>query len=83
MTPITKDSFGGSYIYYGIREHGMAAIMNGLSLKKLDVDGFDVVTFDKDDNEYKFAQGYENFIEKLLNKFPNEENAIKTYCNKI
>ena len=58
-------------------------IMNGLSLKKLDVDGFDVITFDKDDNEYKFAQGYENFIQKLLNKFPNEEHAIKTYCNKI
>ena len=32
MLPITKDNFNGSYIYYGIREHGMAAIMNGLAL---------------------------------------------------
>lgn len=32
MIPITKDNFDGSYIYYGIREHGMAAIMNGLAL---------------------------------------------------
>ena len=32
MIPITKDNFEGSYIYYGIREHGMAAIMNGLAL---------------------------------------------------
>ena len=32
MLPITKDNFDGSYIYYGIREHGMAAIMNGLAL---------------------------------------------------
>ncbi|WP_026480606.1 transketolase [Ahrensia sp. 13_GOM-1096m] len=32
MTPITPDDFSGRYIYYGIREHGMAAAMNGMSL---------------------------------------------------
>ena len=32
MVPISKDNFKGSYIYYGIREHGMAGIMNGLAL---------------------------------------------------
>ena len=32
MLPISKNNFKGSYIYYGIREHGMAAIMNGLAL---------------------------------------------------
>ena len=32
MLPITKDNYAGSYIYYGVREHGMAAIMNGLAL---------------------------------------------------
>ncbi|MCP5076283.1 MAG: transketolase [Rhodobacteraceae bacterium] len=32
MEVVTKDSFGGSYIYYGVREHGMGAIMNGLWL---------------------------------------------------
>lgn len=30
--PITKDNFSGNYIYYGIREHAMAAIMNGLAV---------------------------------------------------
>jgi transketolase len=29
---ITSQDFSGSYIYYGIREHGMAAIMNGIAL---------------------------------------------------
>ncbi len=29
---ITSSDFNGSYIYYGIREHGMAAIMNGIAL---------------------------------------------------
>ena len=32
MTLINKDNFDGSYIHYGVREHGMAAIMNGLAL---------------------------------------------------
>ena len=32
MTSISKNNFSGSYIYYGIREHAMAAIMNGLAL---------------------------------------------------
>ena len=30
--PLTKDDYSGRYIYYGIREFGMAAAMNGLAL---------------------------------------------------
>ncbi len=30
--PITAEDFSGNYIYYGVREHGMAAAMNGLAL---------------------------------------------------
>jgi transketolase len=30
--PVTPTDFNGSYIYYGIREHGMAAAMNGIAL---------------------------------------------------
>jgi transketolase len=32
MRPVTRDDFGGSYVHYGIREHGMAAAMNGIAL---------------------------------------------------
>lgn len=32
MRPITPEDAAGNYIYYGIREHGMAAAMNGLAL---------------------------------------------------
>ena len=32
--PITAEDFAGNYIYYGIREHGMAAAMNGLALHR-------------------------------------------------
>ncbi len=31
-TPIKAGAYGGNYIYYGIREHEMAAAMNGLAL---------------------------------------------------
>jgi len=30
--PLTADDYGGRYVYYGIREFGMAAAMNGLAL---------------------------------------------------
>ncbi|MFO7624634.1 MAG: transketolase, partial [Anaerolineales bacterium] len=32
---IRRDDFSGSYIYFGVREHGMAAILNGLALHGL------------------------------------------------
>jgi transketolase len=34
MIVINKNNYDGNYIYYGIREHAMAAIMNGLALYK-------------------------------------------------
>jgi transketolase len=30
--PVTPEDFSGSYIHYGVREHGMAAAMNGIAL---------------------------------------------------
>jgi transketolase len=30
--PVRPESFGGSYIHYGVREHAMAAAMNGIAL---------------------------------------------------
>ena len=32
--PITKTDFSGRYIHYGIREHAMGAIMNGIALHR-------------------------------------------------
>ncbi|HEY83707.1 MAG TPA: transketolase [Chloroflexi bacterium] len=29
--PLTPSDFSGNYVYYGVREHGMGAIMNGLA----------------------------------------------------
>ena len=32
MRGVTRSDYSGDYIYYGIREHGMAAAMNGIAL---------------------------------------------------
>jgi transketolase len=32
MEALTADHYGGRYLYYGVREHGMAAAMNGMAL---------------------------------------------------
>jgi transketolase len=32
LVPISPENYQGRYIYYGVREHAMAAIMNGLAL---------------------------------------------------
>jgi transketolase len=32
LEPLTDENYGGRYVYYGIREFGMAAAMNGMAL---------------------------------------------------
>ena len=32
FAPITRRDFKGRYVYYGVREHAMAAVMNGMAL---------------------------------------------------
>ncbi|WP_103069779.1 phytoene desaturase family protein [Aquimarina sediminis] len=58
-------------------------ILDDLNLKKMDEDGFDIITFGNDQTEYKHAQGYQNFAETLIDQFPEEEKAIKSYCAKL
>lgn len=58
-------------------------IMDGLRLKQLDRDAFDVITFDGDENLYPHAQDFDNFIKQLTAYFPEEEEVIKAYCDKV
>jgi all-trans-retinol 13,14-reductase len=58
-------------------------IIDKLKLQKMDEDVFDKILIEGDDKEYVFAQGYENFIQHLLKDFPNEEKALRLYCDKI
>lgn len=58
-------------------------IMDDLKLQRLDMDKYDVVTFDDDDKIYPHAQGYSNFVRQLTKQFPEEEKAIIRYCEKL
>lgn len=58
-------------------------IMDKLHLHKMDMDGFDRITFDGDPTEYKHAQGYDNFVEQLSQHFPSQREALNTYAKKI
>ena len=49
----------------------------------MDEDGFDIISFDDDENEYPHAQGYDNFVDQLGTFFPDEKENIEKYCDKI
>ncbi len=34
MRPITREDYGGRYVHYGVREHAMAGVMNGMALHR-------------------------------------------------
>ncbi|WP_264531824.1 phytoene desaturase family protein [Flavobacterium sp. N502540] len=61
--------------YLGIMEH--------LNLKKMDDNGFDIISFEDDQNEYPHAQGYANFTSQLVHFFPEEKTGIEEYCKRI
>ena len=58
-------------------------ILDKIKLQKMEEDVFDKILFEGDDKEYVYAQGYDNFINKLLIDFPEEEEALRAYCDKI
>ena len=58
-------------------------LMDKLKLERMDENAFDKILISDDDKEYSLAQGYENFINTLVKDFPEEENAIRIYCDKI
>ncbi len=55
-------------------------IMNRLETVRMDEQGFDVVLFKDDTEEYPYGMGYENFKRVMCAKFPNDSEAIETYC---
>lgn len=58
-------------------------ISDQLKIQQMDLDGFDMVTFDEDENEYPYAQGAENFVNQLSKFFPEERENIRRYVNKM
>ncbi|BDS15569.1 phytoene desaturase family protein [Aureispira anguillae] len=58
-------------------------IMDDLKLQRMDMDAFDVISFEGNPTAYKMAQGHERFIDSLSEQFPTERIAIKNYNKAI
>lgn len=58
-------------------------IMDKLHLIKMDVNGYDRISFEDNGKEYGHPQGYENFIEQLSNEFPHQREELKNYTRHI
>ncbi|SHG81578.1 Phytoene dehydrogenase-related protein [Flavobacterium fluvii] len=58
-------------------------IMDDLKLQKMDEDGFDIISFEDDSQEYPHAQGYDNFVNQLVKFFPEEQETIQKYCQEV
>lgn len=58
-------------------------LIGKIKLQKLDENGYDVVSFRGDPNNYPHAQGYDNFVDQLSRFFPKERENLKQYISKI
>lgn len=54
-------------------------IMNQLKLEQLDLDAFDIISFEGDEKEYRLAQGHQRFADSLITQFPHEKEGILNY----
>ncbi len=69
-------SLGEGEVLYKIFDY--LGIIRELKLKKMD-EKFDLISFDDDPNEYPISQGKENFINNLLEFFPEEKQSLQKY----
>lgn len=58
-------------------------IMDKVRIRRMAMECFDAVMLDGDPTVYRFAQGYENFVQQLLQHFPDEEPALREFCRRI
>jgi len=56
-------------------------LLGNVKMKKLDEDVFDMIHIAGD--EYKYAQGHDNFIDTLCTYFPEEKDGLVRYVNKF
>ncbi len=52
-----------------------------LKIRKMDTDAYEIIRLG--DREYRFANGYDPFSERLLSYFPGEHDAISNYTSKM
>jgi all-trans-retinol 13,14-reductase len=93
LQTFTRDGhkFDTGLHYFGSMDEGQTlyrffkylGLTKKLMLRKLDDDGYDVLTFGDDAGEYKHAQGYDQFEQVLQGSFPHERANIAAYGRMI
>ena len=80
----------GMHVFGGFNEVGQLrklfsylGIMDRLSLRAMDEDGYDVVTMLEDNASYRLPKGKEQYINYLAELFPAEKDNIRAYVEKI
>ena len=80
----------GMHVFGGFNEVGQLrklfsylGIMDCLSLRAMDEDGYDVVTMLEDNASYRLPKGKEQYINYLAELFPAEKDNIRAYVEKI
>ena len=80
----------GMHVFGGFDEEGQLrklfsylGIMDCLSLRAMDEDGYDVVKVIEDGSVYRMPKGKERFINYLGEAFPAEKDNIRAYVEKI
>ena len=58
-------------------------IMDKLKIRRLNIDAFNKISFGTDGTEYPFAQGHNNFINRLSEYFPKERNNLQSYIDTL
>jgi len=56
-------------------------LLDSVNLSRMDETGFDIISIC--DEHFIYANGYEQFVETLANKFPDNYDDIKKYIQKI
>ncbi|MDR1182085.1 MAG: NAD(P)/FAD-dependent oxidoreductase, partial [Bacteroidales bacterium] len=56
-------------------------LLNDVKISKLDESGYDVISIAGE--EYRFANGFDGFVEELAKKFPDNKKDIEEYVRRI
>ena len=80
----------GMHVFGGFGETGQLrklftylGIMDRLSIRAMDEDGYDVITVLEDGVTYRMPKGRERYVNYLSELFPTEKGHIKAYVDKI
>lgn len=58
-------------------------IMDKLNIRQLDTNAFNKISFGNETVEYPFAQGHDNFVDKLSHYFPKHQQSLKAYMHTL